>query len=73
MPSSPFLVVGAESVGRRRSMLRYLEMVREKNCPELGAGFAAILTDYVSTVLGGCVPDPECYKDLIDDNGAQAE
>jgi len=43
-----------------------------KDCPELAAGFAAILTDFINTTLGGCAPDPKFYEPKIEGGGQAA-
>jgi len=47
-------------------------LLRAKDCPELAAGFAAILTDFINTTLGGCAPDPKFYEPKIEGGGQAA-
>ena len=47
-------------------------MLRAKDCRELDAGFAAVLTDFISGTLAGCGSDPEYYEDLIEGDATPA-
>ena len=51
-------------------VLRYLDTLREKDSRALEAGFGAILTDFISATLDGCVPSPEFYEDFIEGEAA---
>jgi len=62
----------AAYVGRTKSTRMAACLLPAKDCPELAAGFAAILTDFINTTLGGCAPDPKFYEPKIEGGGQAA-
>jgi hypothetical protein len=50
---------------QRNLVLAYLDRLQAADSREMREGFAAILTDWIATVLQGA-PDAEYYKTLID-------
>ena len=43
-------------------MLRYLDALRKRNSRALEADFAAIISDFAATALGGCIQSPGLYE-----------
>lgn len=46
--------------------LRYLQILRERNSPEVDRGFCAVLTDFLSSACAGCAPDSVYYTEFLD-------
>jgi hypothetical protein len=46
--------------------LRYLEILRERNSPEVERGFCAVLTDFIALALGGSVASPGFFEQFVD-------
>jgi hypothetical protein len=55
-----------EAAAQEIPLLRYLQILRERNCLEADRGFCAVITDFVSCCLGGSVPDSAFYAQFLD-------